>query len=303
VPPFQLRNVVIQDRDTSSVLSTRSEIYVQPEATNDMKLNKALSKFYSAKNWAQIASSMPITEAMLSGPRPAKYQMSNRTGAAAGGKLMLVHGYCSGDCWESSHFTDSVKFQDFKQSRSQDEFANLIKKFGESLGLPSFGIVAHSQGGLAALHLKAYYWSGLDTATGQRLIQSVGSPYKGCSLAGTLADLGGLFGVGCKSNNDLAPNGAQLWLSKVPKEPQQSVYYYTTQYDDSWWLAPACVTGSGLVMYSPNDGTCEIKFSQPDKGGNNLGLKKSYCHTDGMNYPNQTKDQTRNAEMNSKAAR
>jgi len=208
-----------------------------------------------------------------------------------------------GDVWDHTHFTDAVKFTDFKQSRSQDAFALLMMKFGESLGLPSYGVVAHSQGGLAALHLKTYYWSGLDTATGQRLIQTVGSPYKGCSLAGTLADLGGLFGVGCSSNSDLAPNGAQLWLSKIPKDPQTYIYYYTTTYDDSWFLSPACVTGSGLVLYSPNDGTCEIKFSQPDKGGNNMGTKKSFCHTDGMNYPPQTKDTSRNSEMNSKAAR
>jgi len=241
---------------------------------------------------------------MMYGPRPAKFRkQTNSTDAAATGKLMLVHGYCSGDVWDGTHFTNAVKFEDYKASRSQDQFALRIKQFGESLGLPSYGIVGHSQGGLASLHLKSYYWSGLDTAKGERLIQSVGSPYKGCSLAGGLADLGGLFGVGCSSNSDLAPNGAQVWLAKVPKAPQDSVFYYTTQYDDSWFLAPACVTASGMVMHAPNDGTCEIKFSQPDKGGHNQGISKKFCHTNGMNYPPQTKDQARNAVMNSKAAR
>jgi len=294
---FELRNVAIQNRETNSVLSTKSVISV-------LSSDSGMSKLKGGKG---PMVDVPITEEMRYGPRPAVYALRNNnngTTATAGGKLVLVHGYCSGDVWENSHFTDAIKFEDYSQSRSQDQFALLVRKFAEETHkLTSFGIVAHSQGGLAALHLKAYYWSGLDTAVGARPIQSVGSPYKGCSLAGTLADLGGLFGVGCKSNSDLAPNGAQLWLSKVPKDPQEKVYYYTTQYDDSWFLSPACVTASGLVLFSPNDGTCEIKFSQPDKAGNNMGLKKSFCHITGMNYPPQTKDAARNAEMNKFAAR
>jgi len=298
-PPFQLRNVVIQDRDTNSILSEVKQIYVESYGTSSVNL----VKFYKNSNWKSIADAIAITEEMTAGPRPLQYRMNVTGSVAPGGKLMLVHGYCSSDVWDGAHFTNAVKFTDFKQSRSQDAFALLIKNYGESLNLPSFGLVGHSQGGLAGLHLKAYYWSGLDTATGGRLIQSVGSPYKGCSLAGSLADLGGLFGVGCKANPDLAPNGAQVWLSKVPATPQSTVYYYTTQYDDSWFLAPACVTASGLVMFTPNDGTCEAKFAAPDKAGNNMGLKKSFCHTSGMNYPQQTKDTARNSEMNSKAAR
>jgi hypothetical protein len=50
--------------------------------------------------------------------------------------------------------------------------------------------VAHSQGGLAATHLHAYYWSNLEVAKGGRLIQSVGSPYYGSGIAGNLASIG-----------------------------------------------------------------------------------------------------------------
>jgi len=246
-----------------------------------------------------------ITEEMIYGPRPVKFgKLSNSTTATAGGKLVLVHGYCSGEVWNINQFSNAVLFTDYKKSRTQDQFALLIKSFAEETHkLSSYGIVAHSQGGLASMHLKAYYWSGLDSATGGRVIQSVGSPYKGCSLAGNLADLGGLFGAGCGAQNDLAPNGAQTWLSKVPKDAQDKVYYYTTTYDDSWFLAPACVTASGLVLHSPNDGTCEIKYSTPDKGGSNMGTTKKFCHTDGMNYPPQTKDASRNTVMNNNAAR
>ena len=38
------------------------------------------------------------------------------------------------------------------------------------------------QGGAASLHLYTYYWSGFDYATGNRLIQSVGTPYQGTAL-------------------------------------------------------------------------------------------------------------------------
>jgi len=237
---------------------------------------------------------------MLFGPRPSHLQMESNKRAA--GKLMLVHGYCSSDVWPSNQFTDTVKFEDFTQSRSQDEFAKQILAFGESLSLPSYGIVGHSQGGLASLHLKTYYWSGLDTATGGRKIQSVGSPYAGCSLAGSLADLGSVFGVGCASNFDLSIEGATLWLSKIPTSTRSEVYYYTTQYSDDWWISSACVTGGSLVMYQPNDGTCEKKFGQLP-GANNMGHTMGQCHTSGMKYPAQTQDAVRNAEINRLAAR
>ena len=301
IPPFTLKEVSLQDKEINTIVSIAASIPVQETSvatsiTSDYYFDKIVPSVVSAE----------ITEPMKSGPRPAQFMRNSTSMTGAGGKLVLVHGYCSGEVWDINQFTDAILFTDYKQSRSQDQFALLIKKFAEETHkLSSYGILGHSQGGLASVHLKAYYWSGLDTASGGggRVVQSVGSPYRGCSLAGTLADLGGLFGVGCSSNNDLAPNGAQVWLSKVPKDAQEKVFYYTTQYDDSWFLAPACVTASGLVLHAPNDGTCEIKYSTLDKAGNNMGNTKKFCHTDGMNYPPQTKDATRNSLMNKQAAR
>ena len=113
---------------------------------------------------------------------------------------MLVHGYCSdGNPFPTSQFTGEIVFNDPNQNRTHDQFANLIRNFGASY--PSFGIVAHSQGGAASLHLYTYYWSGLDYATGgSRLIQSVGTPYQGTALAGNLACLDNIFGAGCGYN-------------------------------------------------------------------------------------------------------
>jgi hypothetical protein len=80
---------------------------------------------------------------------------------------------------------------DFNKNRGQDEFARVISDFGAQFS--SYAVIAHSQGiphpsrltppppqgGLASLHLRSFYWTGLDNAAnGDRLIQSLGSPYR-----------------------------------------------------------------------------------------------------------------------------
>ena len=105
-----------------------------------------------------------------------------------------MHGYCSSDVWGpvQYQFSDSDVFHDLEENRSHDQFANEIINFGSQYN--SYGIVAHSQGGAASLHLYTYYWSGLDYASnGSRLIQSVGTPYQGTPLAGKLAALGDIL--------------------------------------------------------------------------------------------------------------
>ncbi len=124
-------------------------------------------------------------------------------------KKILVHGYCSLGVWPMAHFTDAIEFSDpdtiapVESSWSHNQFALKIDKFANDNDIVSCGIIAHSQGGLASLHLKDNYWSCLDNAqdsdleeNGGRLIQSVGSPYQGTPLAGNLAAIGNVFGVG-----------------------------------------------------------------------------------------------------------
>lgn len=62
-----------------------------------------------------------------------------------------------------------------------------------------------------------------------RIVQSLGTPYQGCPLAGLLAYLGDLLGIGCGLNEDLTYDGAEQWLSKIPLDKRAEVYYYTTQ--------------------------------------------------------------------------
>ena len=78
----------------------------------------------------------------------------------------MVHGYCSSDDpFTTDEFTNYAVFRDYDQSRDTDEFAQLIDQYARSQDINAYSIVAHSQGGMAALHLLTYYHSGLDLTT------------------------------------------------------------------------------------------------------------------------------------------
>ena len=277
--PFTLKNLRIQDPDSHVPLVTGAELTVRAR-----NLPSSFAAFRSINN------------TMLMGPRPEVNSQS-----LAGGKLLLVHGFCSGGgSWPSGDFADYAVFSDPNQNRSHDQFAQLIANFGAQF--PSFGIVAHSQGGAAALHLYTYYWSGLDYSAGNRLVQSVGTPYQGTSLAGAIAALGAIFGISCGSNTDLTYNGASSWLSGIPSWARGKVHYYTTSFDDVWWRWDYCHIASDLLLSDPDDGTTE-KWSGQLSGANNRGHKTDWCHTGGMRDPAQTGDRSRNVDMSNNAAR
>ena len=277
---FELRNVRIHDPDYFVTLASAGKISLAITAIPE-----------NARNYRG-----GILDEMRTGKRPAAEPN------AVGGKLMLVHGYCSGgNPFPISQFSNAVAFSDPNQSRTHDQFANLIRNFGASY--PSFGIVAHSQGGAASLHLYTYYWSGLDYATGgTRLIQSVGTPYQGTALAGNLALLGQIFGAGCGSNYDLTYSGAASWLSGIPNWARAKVHYSTTSFSDVWWRYDYCNAASDLFLNDPDDGVVERAYAQLS-GANNRGHKTGWCHTSGMRDPAQTSDSARNSEMNANAAR
>ncbi len=281
---FELRNIRVQDADSLAVLGTTDTVALQIDLPE-----------VSARNYAG-----EITDEMRTGVRPIQEIQTD----APGGKLMLVHGYCSGDAWGAAagagQFTNYVKFLDLNQNRSHDQFAQRIRNFGANL--PSFGIVAHSQGGAAALHLYTYYWSGLDYATGNRLIQSVGTPYQGTALAGNLAAIGGVFGAGCGTNYDLTYSGAASWLANIPTWARTKVYYHTTSFTDVWYRYDYCNLATDLFLGDPDDGVVERAYAQLP-GAINLGHKTGWCHTSGMRDPSQTTDSSRNLNMNQNAAR
>jgi hypothetical protein len=279
--PFELRNLRIEDPDHFVTLADA----------------KRLALALPAIDANPAAKGLAIDDAMRMGPRPQAKAVSKGVGQ----RLLLVHGYCSGGVWPASQFGTASTFLDVNQNRSHDQFAQRIKTFGNTWN--SYGIVAHSQGGAAALHLYNYYWSGLDYATGNRLIQSVGTPYKGTNLAGILATLGSWFGVGCGTNDNLSYSGASSWLAGIPNSSRAKVNYYTTAFrSTNWWTNDYCNFATDLVLSDPEDGTTEQVNGQLS-GAVNRGHTSGQCHTAGMRDPAQYNDSSRNATMNSNAAR
>jgi pimeloyl-ACP methyl ester carboxylesterase len=279
--PYSLKNVRLQTADGNVPLAQKTQIKVKAFGLNT---NQSLD-----------GQSQEITQDMLMGKAPAPQAAS-----AVGGKLLLVHGYCSGQAWLESHFSGAVEFKDYKQNISHNTFAQRVRDFGAAY--PSFGVVAHSQGGAASLELYSKYWSGLDYASSGNLIQSVGTPYQGTALAGNLAALGDVFGAGCGKNTDLTYSGASNWLSTIPSWAKAKVHYYTTSFTDNWWSYDYCHLATDMFLDDPEDGTTE-KWSGQLSGANNKGHKTGQCHTSGMRDPSQTRNTSRNSTMNSNAAR
>eukprot|EP00741_Cyanophora_paradoxa_P000946 tig00000448_g914.t1 len=216
--------------------------------------------------------------------------------------LVVVHGYCAdGSDWYLSNFTDAVRFMDYGQGVSNDEFARRLSVFGSSLATCT--LAAHSQGGMASLHMRNFYHSCLDGNTnrtgGARLIQTVGTPFHGSSIAGRWASIFGLLGYGCGSVADLTPTGAELWLSYMRDEARRDVYYFATR-------SPAgelpCDRRTDLLLLKPNDGATENLYNQL-AGANSMGVTEAECHMDMMNYPSQTLNGSRNVDISRHAAR
>lgn len=294
--PFALKSIRLQTLNTNVPIARLDKLKISSAKNQIEQMYARVSNAKSLE--AGVLNQAGITSDMLMGSAPTNLDAAIR--AVNNPKLMLVHGYCSGDAWQNSQFSNSVEFQDFNQNRSHEEFAQLILSFGSAYS--SYGIVAHSQGGAAALHLYSRYWSGLDYANGGRIIQSVGTPYQGTALAGNLAALGAIFGAGCGTNTDLTYSGASNWLATIPSWARSEVDYYTTSFNTKWWRYDYCHLATDLFLNDPEDGTTE-KWSGQLSGAANKGHKKGWCHTGGMRDPAQTTDSSRNASMNSRAAK
>jgi len=281
VGPFELRNLRIEDAD----------YFVTLAQAKSLPLNLPQPK----RSYTE--AELEIDELMSMGPRPQGALQQKGVGR----RLILVHGYCSGGVWPASQFSSASTFLDANKNRTHDEFARRIRDFGATWN--SFGTVAHSQGGAASLHLYAFYWSGLDNASGARRMQSVGTPYQGTNLSGVLAALGGIFGVGCGTNSNMTYSGAASWLAGVPSSARGQVNYYTTAFKTTnWWTNDFCNFASDLVLSDPEDGTVERTYGQLP-GGVNRGHTSGQCHTAGMRDPAQYFDSNRNSVMSSNAAR
>ena len=277
-PPLELRAVRVQDPDHYALLA-QAQVLDLPDGSLPPL----------AGRWDGTVGDLVFSGSTLNATQvPTNAEATNPIAVQPG--LMLVHGYCSsGSVWPESNFSQpKLTFSDVSQNRSHDQFAQLIAQQGS--GFTSFGVVGHSQGGQAALHLLTFYQSPLDRASGGRRIQSVGSPYQGTPLAS-------LGAFACGVNNDMTPAGASTWLAGIPMWARAEVSYWTTSNSGA-----ACNFFTSLLLADPEDGTTE-QFRGQLPGGNNMGHVTGWCHTTGMSEPAQYTDASRNFEMNLEAAR
>jgi len=288
--PLTLKNVYLTDLASWLPVTQMSEIPVTMQASIDYMMKKLT-----------LAGVPEITEEMLMGKRP-----QNFTVGAGDGDIILLHGYCAGgNPWQSSpsQWTRPYFFSNPNANIGHDEYAMLVTAWVDKNGVDAFSGVGHSQGGMVLLHLLNFYWTGLSsTTTGLYKIQSIGTPYQGCSGAGSAANMGKIFGVGCGANDDLTTDGAKLWLSGIQPANKAQVAYYTTTYELGRLFGDSCNLAVNMILEWPNDGTAELEFAQLP-GAINKGNKQKWCHTTSMSYPAQYTDATRNMQMNTDAAR
>jgi len=288
--PFSLKKAFIQD---PYVYIPLDEVHHIPISTS-FSMNEVMSTLN-----LQVTE---ITREMQVGVAPPGFYTNNTEDKTG---VVLIHGYCSGENpWQpnADDWTNAYFFLNADSSVPHQTFADLVHNYASSQGVTAYGAVGHSQGGSVALHLLNYYFSGMEKAKNGRLIQSLGTPYLGCSAAGSAANLGKAFGIGCGENFDLTTDGSALWLSGITTEHRKEVYYYTTTYEQGKFFGDYCNLAINFLLEWPNDGTTELQYAKLT-GGNNMGNKEKWCHVTGMSYPAQYEDDARNREMNSKAAR
>ena len=226
---------------------------------------------------------------------------NNNDGTAS---LLGTHGYCSTEIWPETEFTDAKYYgSGYHQGISNDAFARQLWNYTEARGMNEggFSIVAHSQGGLAALHLYANYWTGLDNVLGKekgRLIQSAGSPYQGTHIMTSIGFLNKL--LACGTVHDLSPDGGKQWLATIPVVARNEVYFYRSWCGDDSTLP--CDWRTRILLDKCNDGVTECGLDLLP-GGHDMGLATHQCHTSGLHYPPIYADKSRNAILNANAAR
>jgi len=289
--PFTLQNVYVADLVTSFPVAAFSAP-MAVRGSENVHIEPSLTQ-------------IEITKEMRFGVNPLKDLYEVWRNASAGPSLILLPGYCSSSnpfSTDRGSFTDAGFFEMTRGNYGHHAFATKVLEFIEPLNLPSFSLIGHSQGGPVAVHMCNYFFTGLDNVAGGHAIQSVGSPYVGCTAAGSLANLGQIFGVGCGSNNDLSIDGSKTWLAGINADCRALVHFYTTTYEQGNFFGDYCNLAINLILQWPNDGTTEVKFA-PLPNAVNEGNTQKQCHISGMKYPPQTSDANRNQKMNREAGR
>ncbi len=298
-----LRNIRLQDPDTFIPIDQLDEL---PFSTS--RLPRAA---FQAANEVSKDESLYIGKGDRSIPTIDLGSPADLRGSSTG--ILLVHGWCSNPVWPVSDFINgriggTSVFSDPSASRSHDAFAQLIRDQGDARFNTAFSVVAHSQGGAAATHLRAYYTSGLDNTTAPRRIQSMGTPYLGSTLMDLYFATGPIgwivseiFGF-CGQQFSLTTFGSLLWNVSLPSFVRDEVFFYRTRHTrpSNFWQRLQfwrwrCNLAS-FIIPSADDGVV-ADFQGILWGGNSLGITDGECHTGGMHHPSQTRNGTRNDTM------
>jgi hypothetical protein len=289
----ELRSVRMADVDTFVPLNRLDSAHLP---FIDLPTAAPMANDRAAMQMGALHGGRTIRADVAAPSRPAQ-----RTAQYGGHNLMLAHGYCEdGDAWELNDFNgDFTEYLNLEQNFTHDEFALDIWSFGSQY--KSYSVIGHSQGGNAGLHLYSFYWSGIDWSTGARKVQALGTPFLGTPLAGSIADLGEVFGIQCGSNYDMTYDGAAQWASYIPGWARASTWVWSTTFEDGWFY-DYCNLFSDVLLWDPEDGVVEVSGAHLD-GTNDMGTKEGWCHIEDMSDPAQTYDPTRNAEMNAEGAR
>ncbi|GAB4190997.1 MAG: hypothetical protein Tsb002_19320 [Wenzhouxiangellaceae bacterium] len=301
-----LRNIRIQDPDTMIPYDQMTEL---PLAVNELPAVMAQNR-----STVVIDETLYFGKGDISIPVASTLDERDILGTPTNTGVFLVHGWCTGPSWPVAHFNDGPTrvFQDITQSRTHDAFAIRIRDQGNALFTNQFAIVAHSQGGAAATHLRAFYTSRLDNSTAPRRIQSLGTPYGGAVLmdyyvaTGPFGWLIGWLFSDCLPTTSLTSVGSALWRASIPNSVRNQVFYYRTRHrrpSNFWQRLQFWRWKCGITSYvigGNDDGV--VSISEGDfSGARNMGITDGQCHIDDMRYGDQKEDLGRNQIMDREA--
>ena len=305
IQSFELKNVKLLDPDTFIVVEQKDQIKVSidqmPKAAatraNEIKLDQEM--LFGVDDVL-----VPFADAPSAG-------IAANRGTADNG-IFLVHGWCDTNAaWNQFDFNDGPTFEYTNNDRSlsRNNFARAIRDQADPTFRDWFSVVAHSQGGQAAVHLQAYFFSGLDLSPAPRPIQTVGTPYQGS----TLMDLYFAYGLGwilneifnfsdCEPQFTLTTPSSYFWSIFLPRASQEDTFYYRTIHDTpnnffqalQFWRWKC--NFASYILLGRDDGVVR-PFKSWLVFGNNMGITESQCHTGGMRYMDQRDDRGRNDIM------
>ena len=157
--PLSLKSVTLEELKAYVTLSKSDALKV----TADSKLMK----------WSPSLNALNIEVdwEMKEGYNPYRVKIDNVTNS---GQILLLHGYCAGNNgFLLDYFDDYLLFEDYEQNRLNDEYAKAVVDFLNEKDAKRFSVVGHSQGGVVALHLYAYYQTGLDAVVSLALLATI----------------------------------------------------------------------------------------------------------------------------------